>query len=329
MTAIQTVTGPISPERLGRTLMHEHLVIGYPGWEQDWLRPGPTREEMFSRCVDRIEEMKALGITAMLDPCPCDLGRDVEFMAKVAQRTRFAIVCATGLYKEEEGSNAYWKFRANFGGVDAAMAELFVRELTEGVGSTGIRAGIIKVGTGHTTLTKYEQSVFTAAARAAVETGAPITTHTDQGRFGDDQQAFLTERGVPARRIVIGHSCGTSDGDYHLRIARKGSYLGFDRFGIDMIQPDTERVAALLRLIRAGHGNQIVVSHDSVWCWRGEPVPSREILVQMEKVWNPTHFVTRIVPKLREGGASDADIEALLVDNPRRFFAGEALPGAL
>src|SRR5262245_63851294 len=144
MTSVQTVTGAIAPENLGRTLMHEHLVIGYPGWEQDWLRPGPTREEMFARCVDRIEEMKAQGITAMLDPCPCDLGRDVEFMAKVAQRTRFSIIAATGLYKEEEGSNAYWKFRANFGDADAAMAELFVRELTEGVGSTGIRAGIIK-----------------------------------------------------------------------------------------------------------------------------------------------------------------------------------------
>jgi phosphotriesterase-related protein len=323
MPAIQTVTGSTTPERLGRTLMHEHLVIGYPGFEQDWVRPGPARDEMFSRCVDRIEELKGLGVDALLDPCPADLGRDVEFMAKVAQRTRFTIICATGLYKEEEGANAYWKFRAGFGDISAALGELFARELTDGIGGTGVRAGIIKVGTGHHTLTKYEQQVFAGAAHAAVETGAPITTHTDQGRFGDDQQAFLTERGVPAHRIVIGHSCGTSDHDYHRRIAERGSYLGFDRFGLDMLIPDDERVAALLRLVRAGHGQQIVVSHDTVWCWRGEPIPSREILTQMEKVWNPTHFLTRIVPKLRDGGATDAQIEALLVDNPRRFFAGE------
>ena len=328
MPAIQTVTGTTTPERLGRTLMHEHLVIGYPGYEQDWVRPGPAREEMFSRCVDRIEELKGLGVGALLDPCPADLGRDVEFVAKVAQRTRFTIICATGLYKEEEGQNAYWKFRANFGDVSAALGELFARELTDGIGSTGIRAGIIKVGTGHQTLTKYEQAVFAGAARAAVETGAPITTHTDQGRFGDDQQSFLVERGVPAHRIVIGHSCGTSDHAYHMRIAERGSYLGFDRFGLDMLHPDAERVASILRLLRAGRGRQVVVSHDSVWCWRGEPIPSREILTQMEKVWNPTHFLTRIVPKLREGGASDADIEALLVDNPRRFFAGEVIPRA-
>ena len=68
MTEIHTVTGPTTPERLGRTLMHEHLFIGYPGAEVDWLRPGPSRRERVERCVDRIEEMKSLGITAMLDP---------------------------------------------------------------------------------------------------------------------------------------------------------------------------------------------------------------------------------------------------------------------
>lgn len=328
MSAIATVTGTTTPEGLGRTLMHEHLAIGYPGSDLDWLRPGPSRAERFAKCVDRIEELKDLGVSTLLDPCPNDLGRDVEFMAEVAQKTGFQLVCATGLYKEEEGASAYWKFRGNFGSQVDAMAELFARELTEGVGETGIRAGIIKVGTGHRTLTDYEQVVFAAAAKAAVETGAPITTHTDEGRFGDDQQAFLRERGVPAHRIVIGHSCGTSDTDYHLRIARGGSYLGFDRFGLDIIHPDDERVASLLRVLEAGMGDRVVVSHDSVWCWRGMPIPSPEVQAQMEKVWNPAHFLTRIAPRLREGGASEAQIEALLVDNPRRFFAGEALPDA-
>ena len=164
MSAVQTVTGTVQASDLGRTLMHEHLLIGYPGHEVDWLHPGPSRSERVERCVERIEEMKALGITAMLDPCPMDLGRDVELMAEVAQRTRFQLVCATGLYKEAEGATAYWKFKMAFGSVVEAMAELFVKELTEGVGDTGIRAGIIKVGTGHGTLTEYEQAVFEGAS---------------------------------------------------------------------------------------------------------------------------------------------------------------------
>jgi len=322
---IQTVTGAIEPSALGRTLMHEHLLIGFPGWDSDPLHLGTSPEDRFAICVDRIEEIKSLGFRSMLDPCPNDLGRDVELMAKVAQKTGFQVVCATGLYKESEGGAAYWKFRGRLGGSVDAMAELFVRELTEGIGSTGVRAGIIKVATGHGVMSQYERTVFEAAARASIETGAPITTHTEEGTVGDVQQRVLTELGVPAHRIIIGHSCGTDDHDYHMSIARGGSYLGFDRFGLEMLIPDRKRADSLLALIRRGAGDRLVVSHDSVWCWRGVPVP-RDLQAAMEKVWNPTHFSRNIVPMLREGGASEEQIETLVLENPRRFFAGEKLP---
>ena len=79
-----------------------------------------------------------------------------------------------------------------------------------------------------------------------------------------------------------------------------------------------------VRIDLAVPGRQIVVSHDSVWCWNGMPIPSA-IQEQMAKIWNPTHFLTRIAPQLRDAGVPDAQIDALLLDNPRRFFAGEAL----
>jgi len=324
--AVQTALGPVAPEELGRTLMHEHLLIGYPGFESDTIRPGPGRDEMFQICVDRIEELKSLGISALVDPCPNDLGRDVEFAAKVSQKTRFPIVVATGLYKEAEGGHPYWAFRAMTGGGGAAIAELFEKEISEGIGSTGVRAGIIKVATGIPAISDYERTILEAAATASVATGAPITTHTDQGRLGDEQQRILCGAGVPAHRIVIGHSCGTDDHDYHLRIARQGSYLGFDRFGLDMIQPDEKRVEALLRLLRVGRGAQVVVSHDTVWCWRGEPIGNPELFATAAKNWEPGHFLRRIAPRLKDGGASDDDIDLLLRENPRRFFSGEPIP---
>jgi len=324
-SSVTTVTGTIAPDALGGTLMHEHLLVGYPGAEADTAHPGPSADDRFRICVDRIEELKALGFTSLLDPCPNDLGRDVELMAKVAQHTGFQIVCSTGLYKEAEGGVAYWHFRSRFEPNVDAMAELFVRELTEGIGETGIRAGIIKVATGPDTMSDYERTIFEAAAKAALATGAPITTHTDLGTAGDLQQQVLTDAGVPAHRIIIGHSCGTSDHAYHVGIARAGSYLGFDRFGLDLLHPDDERVASLVRLVQAGAGDRVVVSHDSVWCWRGEPIPPA-MLAQMTETWNPTHFSRRIVPRLREAGLGDDAIDSLTVANPRRFFAGEALP---
>ena len=326
MTRIATVSGETTADQLGKTLMHEHLVIGYPGFESHTTKPGPNRDEQFSICVDKIQQLQDLGYSTMLDPCPNDLGRDVELAAKVGQHTGFQIICATGLYKQSEGGLPYWHFRSQFGPVEDAMAELFIGELTEGIGETGIRAGIIKVATGQGEITDHERTVLLAAARASVETGAPITTHTDQGSLGDQQQTILTEAGVPAHRIIIGHSCGSDDHAYHMGLARGGSYLGFDRFGLELLFPDETRVASLAKLIKAGAGDRVVVSHDSVWCWRGEPIP-RQLLDNLPaEIFDPTHFSKRIIPKLRDAGVSDDEIDRLLIDNPRRFFEGQKLP---
>lgn len=321
---ISTVTGPIGPDALGRMLIHEHLVIGFPGWESDSFAPGPSRAERISICVDRIEEIKALGYRSMLDPCPNDLGRDVELMAEVADRTGFNIICATGLYKQAEGGHPYWGMKAYSGSCVNQMTELFIREITEGIPGTGIRAGVIKVATGFGEMTAYEREIFEAAARASIATGTPITTHTDQGTVGDVQQRVLMSLGVPAHKILIGHSCGTSDHGYHMGIAQAGSYLGFDRFGLEAVMPDRERVAALIAVLNSGMGDRVVVSHDSVWCLRGEQVPPA-VKAKLDETWNPTHFSLKIVPMLRDAGVTNEQIEALISDNPRRFLSGEPL----
>ncbi len=325
-TEIQTVTGRIDADELGRTLAHEHMLIGWPGWQSDTLRRGPTRDEALAICVDRVEEMKAHGVRSMVDPCPNDLGRDVELMAEVSARTGLQVICATGLYKEDQGGGAYWKFRSEFGAAVETIAEMYIRELTEGIGDTGVRAGIIKVATGSPTITEYEKLLLHAAALASNDTGAPITTHTDKGLCGDEQQKLLVNLGVPPHRIIIGHSCGSADFQYHTRILQGGSYIGFDRFGIEVLRPDEERIASLLLLLEADRASQIVVSHDSVWCWKGQPIPEPELVAPMLDVWNPSHFFERIVPRLLDGGATQEQITMMLEENPRRFFAGEPLP---
>jgi phosphotriesterase-related protein len=325
MAKISTASGEIDSGDLGRTLMHEHLVIGYPGWESHGGLPQVTPEDELAICVDKIAQIQDLGYRTMLDPCPSDLGRDAELAARVAQQTGFQIILATGLYKQSEGGVPYWHFRSNFGeSISDVMAESFVHELTRGIGDTGIRAGLIKVASGPGKITDYERDVLIAAAKASVETGAPITTHTDQGTMGDEQQRILTEHGVPAHRIIIGHSCGTDDHDYHMKIARGGSYLGFDRFGLDIVFPDAKRAASLAKAIHAGAGDRLVVSHDSVWCWKGQPFPPA-VLAQLPDAFDPTFFDREIIPQLKEKGVSDEQIERLVVDNPRRFFEGGKL----
>jgi len=131
---------------------------------------------------------------------------------------------------------------------------------------------------------------------------------------------------VPAHRIVIGHSCGTGDFSYHTVIARGGSYLGFDRFGLELLHPDRLRLAALIGLLGIGFERQIVLSHDTVWCWRGRaPKLPAELLPH----WKPTYVFETIVPRLRAAGVADAKIRTMLEENPRRYFRGEPAAEAI
>lgn len=330
MEWIQTVTGRAKPEELGMTLVHEHLLIGFPGWFMDALAPKFDRAEALARGVDRLQELRGHGVSTFLDPCPMDLGRDVEFMAEVSQRSGMRIVCTTGAYKENEG------LTYTFGALPVEeIAAIYVKELTEGIGSTGIRAGLIKVATGAPEISAYERKLLTAAGRAAREVGCPIITHTDMASCGLEQIAILVGEGVPAHRILVGHSDGRDDHAYHRSLADKGSYVGFDRFGIETFISDEKRIDSVAKMVEAGYGRSICLSHDSTCAsWLGRPVFGGRMVVTREQIaatlpnWNATHLFKRIVPKLRERGVTEDDLKTIFVENPKRYFAGEEAPRA-
>jgi phosphotriesterase-related protein len=328
MEWIQTVTGKAKPEELGMTLVHEHLLIGFPGWYMDALAPKFVRADALARGVDRLQELRGHGVSTFLDPCPMDLGRDVEFMAEVSQRSGMRIVCTTGAYKENEG------LTYTFGALPVdEIAAIYVKELTEGIGGTGIRAGLIKVATGAPEVSAYERKLLTAAGRAAREVGCPIITHTDEASCGLEQIAILTGEGVPAHRILVGHSDGRDDHAYHRSVADKGSYLGFDRFGIETFIPDEKRIDSVAKMVEAGYTRSICLSHDSTCAgWLGRPVFGGHMVVTPEQIaaalpnWEATHLFKRIIPKLRERGVTDSDLQTIFVENPKRWFAGVEAP---
>jgi phosphotriesterase-related protein len=327
MDWINTVTGRTEPTGLGMTLVHEHLLIGFPGWFMDTIAPF-KRAEALSKAVDKLQELRELGVKSFVDPCPTDLGRDVEFMAEVAQRSGMQIICATGAYKQDQGISY------TFGAMAVEqIEEIYVRELTEGIGSTGIRAGLVKVATGGHEVTEYERKLLTAAGRAAAKVGCPVLTHTDEAHFGNEQIAALTAEGVPAHRILVGHSDGRDDHDYHKSLADKGAYVGFDRFGIETIIKDELRMESVLKMVRAGYTRSCCLSHDATCgAWLGRPsfdgksVVPGEVVGQFLPNWEPTHLFKRILPRMREMGLSDADIKTMLVENPARYFAGAEPP---
>jgi phosphotriesterase-related protein len=328
MEWVNTVTGRARPEDFGTTLVHEHLLIGYPGWQMDALAPRYHRAEALARGVDRMQELRGFGVATFLDPCPMDLGRDVEFMAEVASRSGMRIVCTTGAYKENEGLT--YTFRAL--PVEEIEA-IYVKELTEGIGETGIRAGLVKVATGGRTISEYEKKLLVAGGRAAAAVGCPVITHTDQASLGLEQIELLTAQGVPAHRILVGHSDGRDDHDYHRALADKGAYVGFDRFGIEVFISDDKRIESVGKMVDAGYARSLCLSHDATCAaWLGRPVFAGRYVTTAEAIaasmpnWESTHLFKRILPRLRERGVTEADLQTILVDNPRRYFRGEEPP---
>ncbi|HYA35646.1 MAG TPA: phosphotriesterase-related protein [Candidatus Binataceae bacterium] len=317
MPQINTATGSISPGRLGTTLMHEHLLIGWAGWELDCTVPRFDRKTALKNSVEQLKQLKDMGLQSFVDPCPMDIGRDVTFAAEVADKSGVNIICATGLYKEDLGNTSYMKQRTV-----EQITEVYVTELTKGIGDTGIKAGVIKCATGKDKITPYEEMCLRAAGRAHRRTGAPITTHTDEGTMGREQLDIFASEGVDLSHVIIGHSCGSSDLKYHTDMLDRGCLLGFDRFGLDFLHPDRLRLAALIGLLGVGFENKIVLSHDSISCWLGRGLDLTPQTAKLIENWRPSHVFQNIVPALKKAGVPQQKIEAMLIDNPRRFFQG-------
>jgi phosphotriesterase-related protein len=315
MKTINTVTGTVTTDKLGTTLMHEHLLVGWAGWELDCKAPRFDRKTNLKRAVERLRELKDLGLSTFLDPCPNDIGRDVVFMAEVADASGVNIICTTGLYKEDLGNTVYMKQRSV-----EEIADIYTAELTEGIGETGIKAALIKCATGKDRITQYEEKCLRAAARASKRTGAPITTHTDDGTMGREQLDIFESEGVDLHKVIIGHSCGSADLRYHTDMLDRGCYLGFDRFGLEFLQPDRLRLASLIGLLGIGFEQQIVLSHDSVACVLGRGLGLPPEIMESIRNWEPTHIFKHILPALRNAGVPEKKISTMMVDNPRRFF---------
>jgi phosphotriesterase-related protein len=319
MPTVDTVTGSLDVEDLGRVLMHEHVfvinherLVNYPDSWDDAART--------EQAVRKLEDLKAAGIDTIVDLTVLGLGRDIERVRAVAERSPVRIIAATGFYTFTELPN-YLRFRGpgRLLGGEEPMVDMFVRDIEEGIGDTGVRAAVLKCATDAPGVTPDVERVLRSVAQAHLRTGVPISTHTDAStERGLEQQKIFAEEGVDLGRVVIGHSGDTEDLDYLTRVIDNGSYLGMDRFGLDGRLSFERRVGVVAEMVRRGYAERMVLSHDAS-ChshnfpddYRAEHLPN----------WRFTHISEDVLPALRAAGVGDADIDVMLVDNPRRIFA--------
>jgi phosphotriesterase-related protein len=231
MNTVNTVCGRILPDELGITLAHEHIVFGYPGWYADTLGTF-DRKTIIDNSVGIYNNLREkYNLNTVIDATTNDCGREPEIYKEISEKTGINIICCTGLYSEAEGAAAYFKFRDTISDIVNEIYEIFMKDITEGIRKTGIKAGAIKVASSHGKITPYEMKVFQAAAKASKETGVPIITHTEGGTMGPEQADLLISEGASPNKIVIGHMCDNVDLKYQLEVLEKGVSIAFDRMG--------------------------------------------------------------------------------------------------
>jgi phosphotriesterase-related protein len=320
--AVPTVLGPLEPGRIGRTLMHEHVFVLNSELERNYPDTF-DEEERIPDAVAKLRALAATGIDTIVDLTVLGLGRDVRRVAAVAGQAGISVVAATGYYTFDE-LPTWAKLRGPgtlTGGPDPLEA-MFVRDLTEGIGDTGIRAGVLKCATDAPGVTPGVERVLRAVATAHLETGAPISTHADAAtRRGPEQQKIFAAAGVDLTRVVIGHCGDSSDLDYLRAVADQGSTLGMDRFGLDVFAAFDERVGTVARMCELGYADRMVLSHDTS-CFSHNFDPDYRASALPD--WRYTHIGEDVLPALRERGVTEEQITMMLVHNPRRILAGRA-----
>jgi len=309
---VQTVLGRIDPSVLGVTLPHEHTQCALWHIENRW--------DYFQLALDEpvilaeLERFRAAGGRSLVDLTLPGIGRDPAWLAGIAQASGLNIVMGSGWYR-----TAYYPPEALIDrrSVDDLADEL-VREADDGVGDTGVRPGIIgEIGTDKPWVSAAEERVHRAAARAARRTGRSITTHSVLSPVGLAQLQVFEEEGLDPGRVVIGHSDSYPVLDHYLEIIRRGASIEFDFLGMPFTAVERHgegRIVELLQeLLSRGHADRVLLSQDVC----------NDAQLSRYGGHGYTYLAERFLPRLRQAGVSDAEIDTMTIANPRRLLTIE------
>lgn len=323
-STVETVRGPIDSCELGATLMHEHIFIVTAEIQRSYPLAWWDEDVEVERAVTQLRRVKEVGVDTIVDLTVPGLGRYLPLVERVGRQVDVNIIAATGYYSfgwlpsyfQQHGPGTM------LGGPDG-LAEMFLRDIREGIDGTSVRAGVLKCVIEESGLTRDQMRVQAAVCEAHQETGTPITVHTNSsyetGRLAVD---YYRSHGVDLTKVVIGHAGDSNNLDYLRWIMDQGATIGCDRFGMDMFNSTANRVSAIASLCAEGYADRIVLSHDA-GCFAdslSDPY-SRERLAEVAPNWNHLHIHTEVLPALRLRGVDEQQISQMLVENPRRYFS--------
>ena len=333
---VQTVLGPVAPETLGATLMHEHVLcdLTAPGLASQqvleveirldnafeirhhWCRHyGNHVLNDVDLAVDELLRYRTAGGSALVELTCEGIAPDAHGLAKVAERTGLHIVAGCGPYVE---AHLTVERRAR---TIEQVAEAMVRAVSEGIDGSGVRAGILgEIGVS-TPCTAVERRSLLASALAQSATGAPINVHPPRTLRGTlEVIEILAGAGANLARVIVSHVDRTLfTVDDMQRVADTGVVLELDFFGIESayypfadvdLPNDGQRVRSIAELVRRGHVDQIVVSQDI--CTRTR--------LRRYGGHGYAHLLENAMPLMLRRGLGQDDVDRILVRTPRRLL---------
>ncbi len=303
MRHLYTTFGPKSQAELGMILPHEHVFVDLRTPDQPgYGEANPL--DVVRLMGPRIDAIRAQGITALVECTTGGVGRRADIDYVVSGSTGLPIVVPTGNYREPWIPD--WVRDAS----QDQLRDWMLRELTEEIDGAPFKAGWIKLSAGDDGITPLETRILRAAAQAGKVTGAVIGSHTIRGRVVMDQLDIIEEEGYSPDRFISIHTQEEPDFEMHLAVAERGAWIEYDHCG----RADDALVCAMiLKVLEAGFGNQLLLSHDLGWFDPAQPGGGTP---------RPyTALVDRIIPMLRASGVTAEMIIQLTHINPFNAFA--------
>jgi predicted metal-dependent phosphotriesterase family hydrolase len=305
---IQTVTGPAQATELGRTLMHEHVLVDFAG-ARAASRTRYDADEVFRTALPYLEKIRKLGCGTFVDCTPAYIGRDPGLLRRLSEAAGVRIVTNTGYY----AAGDKYKFLPGHFYAESAeqLARRWIAESDNGIEGTGIRPGLIKIGVTSGRLPDMELKLVRAAALTHKSTGLTIASHTGDGAAALHQLEVLAAEKVPARAFIWVHAQSESDTSVHMRAAKMGAWVEFD----GVAEATAARHAEFVRNMAAGGFlGRTLISQDAGWYHVGEPGGGQ--------FRGFDYLLTGFLNALRGAGITDGQVRSLLVDNPRAALSG-------
>lgn len=292
VTRVRTVLGDVPAGELGVCDAHDHLFIRTP------VLPGLELDDP-EGAGERLRDFHTLGGRTVVQWTPYGMGRRPADLAALSRAVGARIVAATGLHQA-----AHYP-PESLGRIMPELEELFVSEIADGIGTTGVRAGLIKVAGAFHGLDAHARHTMRAAAGAHHRTGVPIAVHLELGTGARDVLDLLCgELGVEPRRVILGHLGRFPDGVAQLDAARAGAFLAFDGPSRAHHATDWRLPEQLAALAEAGFGRQLLLGGDTT-------VPGTPGM---------PYLLRRLRPRLVRSLGEEL-LEAVLADHPARAFA--------